>query len=62
MPSSGDINHPNGTLVPYQYMQWTWSVKLDAATNANPMTYPGKSGKQYVAIVSGGAIHTWALP
>ncbi len=39
-----------------------WSVKLDAAANANPMTYQGKSGKQYVAIVSGGAIHAYALP
>ena len=38
------------------------SVKLDAAANANPMTYQGKSGKQYVAIVSGGAIHAFALP
>ncbi len=39
-----------------------WSVKLDAAANANPMTYQGKNGKQYVAIVSGGAIHAFALP
>jgi quinoprotein glucose dehydrogenase len=39
-----------------------WSVKLDAVANANPMTYQGKSGKQYVAFVSGGAIHAYALP
>jgi quinoprotein glucose dehydrogenase len=39
-----------------------WSVKLDAVANANPMTYQGKSGKQYVAVVSGGAIHAYALP
>ena len=39
-----------------------WSVKLNASDNANPMTYMGKNGKQYVAIVSGAAIHAFALP
>lgn len=39
-----------------------WSVKLDANMNANPMTYTGKSGKQYVAGVSGGAVVAYALP
>ncbi|HXE64995.1 MAG TPA: PQQ-binding-like beta-propeller repeat protein [Bryobacteraceae bacterium] len=38
-----------------------WSVKLDANMNANPMTYTGKSGKQYVAGVSGGAVVAFAL-
>lgn len=39
-----------------------WSFKLNASDNANPMTYEGKNGKQYVAIVSGGAIHAFSLP
>ncbi|HEY6345767.1 MAG TPA: PQQ-binding-like beta-propeller repeat protein [Bryobacteraceae bacterium] len=39
-----------------------WSVKLDANMNANPMTYAGKSGKQYVAGVSGGAVVAFGLP
>jgi quinoprotein glucose dehydrogenase len=38
-----------------------WSVKLDANMNANPMTYTGKSGKQYVAGVSGGAVVAFAV-
>ncbi len=39
-----------------------WSVKMDRNMNANPMTYTGKSGKQYVAGVSGGAVVAHALP
>jgi quinoprotein glucose dehydrogenase len=39
-----------------------WSVKLDANMGANPMTYTGKSGKQYVAGVSGGSVVVFALP
>ena len=39
-----------------------WSVKLDGNMNANPMTYTGKSGKQYVAGVSGGSVVAFALP
>ena len=31
-----------------------WSAKLDASAHAIPITYAGKSGKQYVAIVAGG--------
>ena len=38
-----------------------WSVKLDANMNANSMTYTGKSGKQYVAGVSGGAVVAFAV-
>ena len=30
-----------------------WSVKLDANVNANPMTYLGNDGRQYVAVVAG---------
>ena len=29
--------------------------------NANPMTYTGKSGKQYVAGVAGGAVVAFAV-
>jgi quinoprotein glucose dehydrogenase len=39
-----------------------WSAKLDAAANADPMTYQGKDGKQYVAIVSGLTLNVFALP
>jgi quinoprotein glucose dehydrogenase len=39
-----------------------WSAKLDATANANPMTYEGKDGKQYVAIVSGMTLNVFALP
>ncbi len=33
-----------------------WTMRIDANANANPMSYPGKSGKQYVAIVAGGNV------
>jgi len=39
-----------------------WSAKLDATGNADPMTYEGKDGKQYVAIVSGLTLNVFALP
>ena len=39
-----------------------WSAKLDATANANPMTYQGKDGKQYVAIVAGLTLNVFALP
>ena len=32
-----------------------WTVKLDYEANAVPITYQGRNGKQYVAIMSGGA-------
>jgi glucose dehydrogenase len=38
-----------------------WSVKLDANMNANSMTYTGKSGRQYVAGVAGGAVVAFAV-
>jgi glucose dehydrogenase len=34
-----------------------WSASLDATGNATPVTYLGRSGKQYVAIVAGGPAH-----
>ncbi|HEU4619925.1 MAG TPA: PQQ-binding-like beta-propeller repeat protein [Gammaproteobacteria bacterium] len=39
-----------------------WSVKLDAQVNANPMTYRGKDGKQYVAVVADDTLVAFALP
>jgi quinoprotein glucose dehydrogenase len=38
-----------------------WEAALRGNANANPMTYRGKSGKQYVAINAGGAIVTYSL-
>ena len=32
------------------------------AANANPMSYQGRSGKQYVAVVAGGTLVTYTLP
>jgi quinoprotein glucose dehydrogenase len=32
-----------------------WAAKLDMSAHAVPMTYQGKNGKQYVAVVAGGA-------
>jgi quinoprotein glucose dehydrogenase len=42
--------------------QELWSAKLDATAAADPMTYEGKDGKQYVAIVSGLTLNVFALP
>lgn len=39
-----------------------WEALLQNNANANPMSYKGKSGKQYVAINAGGSIVTFALP
>ena len=39
-----------------------WSVKLGATANADPMTYEGTDGKQYVAIISGLTLNVFALP
>ena len=41
--------------------QQLWEAQLRANANANPMTYRGKSGKQYVAINAGGTIVTYSL-
>jgi len=32
-----------------------WTTKLDMSAHAVPMTYQGKNGKQYVAVVAAGA-------
>jgi quinoprotein glucose dehydrogenase len=39
-----------------------WEAKLTAEANANPISYGGKSGKQYVAVNAGGVITAFALP
>lgn len=42
--------------------QELWVTKLDKNVNANPMTYQGKSGKQYVAVVATDSLMVFALP
>jgi glucose dehydrogenase len=39
-----------------------WVAKLDRSANANPMTYQGKSGKQYVAVMATDTLVVFALP
>jgi quinoprotein glucose dehydrogenase len=39
-----------------------WVTKLGATVNANPMTYQGKNGKQYVAVVATDQVVAFALP
>jgi glucose dehydrogenase len=39
-----------------------WSTELGANANATPITYLGKNGKQYVAIVSRVGLSAFALP
>ena len=39
-----------------------WVTKLDRRANANPMTYQGRDGKQYVAIVATDTLAVFVLP
>lgn len=39
-----------------------WEARLGANGTANPMTYRGPDGRQYVAVVAGGQVHAFALP
>lgn len=48
-----------------------WSTDLSVIVNANPITWMGKNGKQYVAVMAGGApkngakptfLYAWTLP
>jgi len=41
--------------------QQLWEAQLKANANANPMTYRGRSGKQFVAINAGGTIVSYSL-
>jgi quinoprotein glucose dehydrogenase len=38
-----------------------WTTTLEANANANPMSYQGKSGKQYVAVVAGNNLMVYSL-
>jgi len=42
--------------------QQLWEATLTNSANANPISYRGSSGKQYVAINAGGTLVTYALP
>jgi quinoprotein glucose dehydrogenase len=39
-----------------------WASKLDQTVNANPLTYQGKNGKQYVAAIATDSVVVFALP
>ena len=39
-----------------------WVSRLERRGNANPITYRGKTGKQYVAIVATDMLVAFALP
>jgi quinoprotein glucose dehydrogenase len=39
-----------------------WATKLERRGNANPMTYQGRNGKQYLAIVATDTVVVFALP
>jgi glucose dehydrogenase len=39
-----------------------WVTRLDRRGNANPMTYQGRTGKQYVAVVATDTLAVYALP
>ena len=39
-----------------------WETSLPGSGNANPISYRGKDGKQYVAINAGGTLMSYALP
>ena len=39
-----------------------WSIKTEQRINANPITYMGKDGNQYVSVVANTVLLTYALP
>ena len=39
-----------------------WVASLPGQGNANPITYTGKNGKQYVAIIATDSLQVFALP
>jgi len=39
-----------------------WVTRMNSSGSANPMTYQGKGGKQYVVQVAGGTVNAFALP
>ena len=38
-----------------------WTTPLEANANANPMSYQGKSSRQYVAVVAGNTLMVYSL-
>ncbi len=42
--------------------QEVWSVKTPEVSHANPISYMGKDGKQYIAIAAGSTFVTYKLP
>jgi hypothetical protein len=39
-----------------------WVTKRARNANANPITYQGKNGKQYVAVIATDSVSVFALP
>ncbi len=39
-----------------------WAGRLERAANADPLTYQGKNGKQYVGVIGTDTLHVFALP
>jgi len=39
-----------------------WSVDLGATATMQPMSYLGSDKRQYIAVVAGGTVKTFALP
>ncbi len=39
-----------------------WAMKLDQTVNANPLSYQGKNGKQYVAAIATDSVVVFSLP
>jgi quinoprotein glucose dehydrogenase len=39
-----------------------WAYKLDQTVNANPLTYQGKNGKQYVGAIASDSVVVFSLP
>src|SRR5262249_50358088 len=39
-----------------------WATKLERRGNANPITYQGRNGKQYVAVVATDTVMVYSLP
>jgi quinoprotein glucose dehydrogenase len=39
-----------------------WEATLTGNANANPMTYTGRNGKQFVAVIAGNRVNVFALP
>jgi len=39
-----------------------WVTRLERRGNANPITYQGRNGKQYVAVVATDMVAVYALP